>query len=54
MGTKRRQQASISLESQTGLFRWYEPALVPGILHTAEYATAVMARLSPSTRPPTT
>lgn len=45
VGTKRRQQASISLEAQTGLFRWYEPVLVPGILHTAEYATAVMARV---------
>ncbi|MGY0233259.1 helix-turn-helix domain-containing protein [Longispora urticae] len=44
-GTKRRQEASISLEAQTKLFRWYEPALVPGILHTAEYATAVMARV---------
>lgn len=45
VGTKRRQQASISLEAQTGLFRWYEPVLVPGILHTAEYATAVMVRV---------
>lgn len=45
VGTKRRQEASISLEAQTGLFRWYEPALVPGILHTAEYATAVMAKV---------
>lgn len=44
-GTTRRQEASIPLEAQTGLFRWYEPVLVPGILHTAEYATAVMARV---------
>lgn len=44
-GTKRRQEASISLEAQTGLFRWYEPVLIPGILHTAEYATAVMAQV---------
>lgn len=44
-GTKRRQQASLSLEAQTELFRWYEPVLVPGILHTAEYATAVMAKV---------
>jgi transcriptional regulator with XRE-family HTH domain len=44
-GTTRRQKASISLEAQTGLFRWYEPALVPGILHTAEYASAVMAQV---------
>lgn len=44
-GTKRRQEASISLEAQTGLFRWYEPVLVPDILHTAEYATAVMTQV---------
>lgn len=44
-GTKRRQEASLILESETRLFRWYEPLLVPGILHTAEYAAAVMARV---------
>ncbi|MGH4012773.1 MAG: helix-turn-helix domain-containing protein [Pseudonocardiaceae bacterium] len=45
VGTKRRQEASISLEAQIRLFSWYEPVLVPGILHTAEYAGAVMARV---------
>jgi hypothetical protein len=25
--------------------RWYEPLLVPGILHTVEYATAIMRRV---------
>jgi len=44
-GTKRRQQTQISLEAQTKLFRWYEPLLVPGILHTAEYATAIVTRI---------
>lgn len=44
-GTKRRQAVSIDLEAQTRLFRWYEPLLVPGILHTAEYAAAIMARV---------
>ena len=44
-GTRRRQVASIRLEAQTYLFRWYEPVLVPGILHTAEYAAAVMSRV---------
>jgi transcriptional regulator with XRE-family HTH domain len=42
-GTRRRQETSITLESQTRFFRWYEPVLVPGILHTAEYAAAVLA-----------
>jgi transcriptional regulator with XRE-family HTH domain len=41
-GTRRRQQASRTLEAKTRLMRWYEPLLVPGILHTAEYAEAVM------------
>lgn len=44
-GTKRRQQASRTLEAQTRLMRWYEPLLIPGILHTAEYATAVMRQV---------
>ncbi len=44
-GTKRRQVASINLEAQTRLFRWYEPVLVPGILHTAEYASVIMGRV---------
>ncbi|MET8364123.1 helix-turn-helix transcriptional regulator [Micromonospora sp. NPDC005194] len=44
-GTKRRQETSRTIESETRLFRWYEPVLVPGILHTAEYAAAVMARV---------
>jgi transcriptional regulator with XRE-family HTH domain len=44
-GTKKRQEASIRIEAETKLFRWYEPVLIPGILHTAEYATAVMAKV---------
>jgi hypothetical protein len=44
-GTRRRQQASINFEAQTRLFRWYEPLLVPGILHTSEYAAAIMGRV---------
>lgn len=45
VGTKRRQEASIALEAETRLFRWYEPVLIPGIVQTAEYAAAVMARV---------
>lgn len=44
-GTRRRQQASLALEAQTTLMRWYEPLLIPGILHTAEYATAILRRV---------
>lgn len=44
-GTRRRQQASRTLEAQTRLMRWHEPLLIPGLLHTAEYATAVMRRV---------
>ena len=44
-GTRRRQEASIAREAETELFRWYEPVLIPGILHTAEYAAAVLTRI---------
>jgi transcriptional regulator with XRE-family HTH domain len=44
-GTRRRQQASRTLEARTRLMRWYEPLLIPGILHTAEYAETVMRRV---------
>ena len=45
-GTKARQDKLISIEGETELFRWYEPILVPGLLHTAEYAAAVLRRVS--------
>jgi hypothetical protein len=44
-GTRRRQEKSRTLEAETGLLRWYEPVLVPGLLHTAEYAAAVLRRV---------
>jgi transcriptional regulator with XRE-family HTH domain len=44
-GTKARQEKSLSIEGGTELIRWYEPVLVPGLLHTAEYATAIMRRV---------
>lgn len=44
-GTRRRQNASRRLEAGTKLLRWYEPVLIPGILHTAEYAREVMRQV---------
>ncbi|MGA5299304.1 helix-turn-helix domain-containing protein [Nucisporomicrobium flavum] len=44
-GTRARQEKSQSIEAETALMRWYEPVLVPGLLHTAEYAAAVLARV---------
>lgn len=41
-GTRRRQNTSRRLESDTQLMRWYEPVLVPGLLQTAAYAREVM------------
>lgn len=45
VGTRRRQHASKTLEAETSLMRWYEPLLIPGLLHTAAYARAVMRRV---------
>jgi transcriptional regulator with XRE-family HTH domain len=44
-GTRRRQNTSRLLETRAALLRWYEPVLIPGLLHTAEYAAAVMRRV---------
>lgn len=44
-GTRRRQNAGQKLEARTRLMRWYEPVLVPGLLHTAGYAEAIMRRV---------
>lgn len=43
-GLRRRQEASIPLYEGTKLFRIYQPALVPALFQTAEYAAAVMRK----------
>lgn len=42
-GSRRRQQASAAVYEKARLFRIYEPAVIPGLLQTRAYATAVLA-----------
>lgn len=41
-GLKRSQTASVPLYERTKLFRGYENTVLPGLFHTAEYATAIL------------
>jgi len=45
-GTRRRQQQSVTLAEQTKVMRIYEPVLIPGMLQTADYAAAVLRRVT--------
>ncbi|WP_067701020.1 helix-turn-helix domain-containing protein [Nocardia jejuensis] len=43
----RRQQTKIhAIEAETTLIRGYDPALIPGLLHTPEYAEAIFQRVA--------
>src|SRR5262249_6170916 len=42
-GTKRRQEESAKTYDKARLFRIWEPAVIPGLLQTREYATEVLA-----------
>jgi transcriptional regulator with XRE-family HTH domain len=42
-GTKHRQQASATIYDRARLFRIFEPAVVPGIFQTKDYAVAVLS-----------
>ena len=44
-GTSRRQRASAAILDRTRYFRIYEPALVPGLLQTLDYATAILSTI---------
>jgi hypothetical protein len=44
-GINRRQRVFGRREADTSLMRWYEPLLIPGLLHTAEYAAAIMRQV---------
>lgn len=44
-GTRHRQREQVAFESSTRLLRWYEALLVPGIVHTPDYARGVMSRI---------
>jgi transcriptional regulator with XRE-family HTH domain len=44
-GIRHRQREQIAMEGGTRLLRWYEALLVPGIVHTPDYARGVMGKI---------
>jgi transcriptional regulator with XRE-family HTH domain len=51
-GSRRRQQASAAVYERARLFRIYEPAVIPGLLQTHDYAVAVLATFIDFVRAP--
>ncbi|MRH88796.1 helix-turn-helix domain-containing protein [Nocardia sp. SYP-A9097] len=45
-GIRREQKKIHSIESETRLIRGYDPALIPGLLHTPDYAAAIFRQVS--------
>lgn len=44
-GVQRRQRHASTVEAETRLIRGYDPALIPGLLHTPEYAEAILRQV---------
>ncbi|MBF6068183.1 MULTISPECIES: helix-turn-helix domain-containing protein [Nocardia] len=44
-GIRRRQRHASAVEADTKLIRGYDPALIPGLLHTPEYAAAIFRQV---------
>jgi hypothetical protein len=42
---RHRQREQIALEGGTRLLRWYEALVIPGIVHTPDYARGVLSRI---------
>ncbi|MBL1079142.1 helix-turn-helix domain-containing protein [Nocardia sp. 2] len=51
-GIRREQQKIQTIEAETKLIRGYDPTLIPGLLHTPEYAAAIFQQVAEFNRAP--